>query len=359
MSISPRNSKRGFTLVELLVVIAIIGILVGLLLPAVQAAREAARRTGCLNNLRQVMLAATNFQSAQQRFPSGASSSLFDVNPNSGTPTTASSFLVQLLPFMDQGNIFEGFKTQFSAGGANLLNGSSELPLFVCPSSTQTDRSDDLYGGASASHYVGVGGSAMIPTAGPISYRVFRNTATDPVANAGGNIGLDGMFSPFAADRLVLMNGAGVTFCTRDTTTRMVGTNFAGFRNKNGLSFSDIGDGASNTFAIGEFSGSENRQFGFVPLRGSWAAGAVGGFDGSFFVPVTTPAVRSVRAQINSTDPAAYGFDRFNEAPFNSNHPGGAQFARADGSASFIDEGIDIGNLQSLSGVDDGIISNF
>jgi len=71
MQASIRSARKGFTLVELLVVIAIIGLLVGLLLPAVQAAREAARRMSCTNNLRQVGLAAMNFETVNKRFPPG------------------------------------------------------------------------------------------------------------------------------------------------------------------------------------------------------------------------------------------------------------------------------------------------
>ena len=105
--------KRGFTLVELLVVIAIIGILVGLLLPAVQAAREAARRMQCSNNVKQLGLAAHNFESAFKRFPPGylginrigaAGLPQQDWGTNSGV-----SHLVYMLPYMEQSAIYDMF----------------------------------------------------------------------------------------------------------------------------------------------------------------------------------------------------------------------------------------------------------
>lgn len=94
-----RCRNRGFTLVELLVVIAIIGILVALLLPAVQAAREAARRTQCVNNLKQMALACHNYHDSSQRLPSGKGPSYPGWWPRWSVHS-------QILPYMEQGNIF-------------------------------------------------------------------------------------------------------------------------------------------------------------------------------------------------------------------------------------------------------------
>ena len=120
--------KRGFTLVELLVVIAIIGILVAMLLPAVQSVRESARRTVCLNNLRQQSLALQNFHSANSEFPVGGTSFLTSANP-ADTQIAWSAFL---LPFIEQGNVHQliDFKTNFNSP-QNAEAAAAIIPVYI------------------------------------------------------------------------------------------------------------------------------------------------------------------------------------------------------------------------------------
>ena len=139
------SKRQGFTLVELLVVIAIIGILVALLLPAVQQAREAARRNGCINNQKQLALAALNYESAQKRFPvasdyhfragpvrTGAAfqgGNILQQQPGQCTATTVDtqgsggfSWIVQLLPMIEEQALYDAIKAgtlQFKTGALN------------------------------------------------------------------------------------------------------------------------------------------------------------------------------------------------------------------------------------------------
>ena len=102
----PAKRRNAFTLIELLVVIAIIAILVALLLPAVQQAREAARRTQCKNNLKQIGLALHNYHDVHQKFPPGA----FWNNPHRGFSFQQGSMLVHILPYIEQANVFNQIK---------------------------------------------------------------------------------------------------------------------------------------------------------------------------------------------------------------------------------------------------------
>ena len=127
-----KRQPQAFTLVELLVVIAIIGVLVALLLPAVQAAREAARRSDCMNRLRQLAIGAQNHHDSKKVFPSASTTKLI---PGTTNQVTSLSYLVQILPYIEQQNI--GKMVNFNQHWSDTTNfdvSRTPLPTFRCPS---------------------------------------------------------------------------------------------------------------------------------------------------------------------------------------------------------------------------------
>jgi prepilin-type N-terminal cleavage/methylation domain-containing protein len=127
------TTRSAFTLVELLVVIAIIGILIGMLLPAVQMVREAARRTSCMNNVRQMVLSAHNYESANRHLPASYRLGLGETATSNGSW----SIHAQLLPYCEQANAYSMIKFgQAWSDATNVETGvpTMRVPMFVCPS---------------------------------------------------------------------------------------------------------------------------------------------------------------------------------------------------------------------------------
>jgi prepilin-type N-terminal cleavage/methylation domain-containing protein len=181
------RSDRGFTLVELLVVIAIIGVLVALLLPAIQAARESARRSQCINNLRQLGIACQLFESAKKAFPTagGAVEQFYSTGaaewskPRFGYENAG--WMFQVLPYIEQQNLYDRRRGDGTQNGSGFLRTGlveTKVPTFNCPSRSDRICVKDIYAyalgdyaGVMASHHTpgwpGFAWQVSVPPAGP------------------------------------------------------------------------------------------------------------------------------------------------------------------------------------------------
>ncbi|NUQ64625.1 MAG: DUF1559 domain-containing protein [Pirellulales bacterium] len=273
---------RGFTLVELLVVIAIIGILIALLLPAVQAAREAARRVQCTNQLKQLGLALHNYHDVVGSFPPGwVDSGNFGWGWN-----------VFLFPYIEQKPLYD----QLSPNSRTLIqvnNNAAAYPLLLtvipnlrCPSDITA---------ASGEQTVGSGANKRpVATSNYVGVRGFFNMANGDTSN-----------NPIVDNTL----NNGVLYA------------------QSRVRFSDITDGTSNTFAIGEKGADAANLTVTPPVRAACWAG-----DGR--IQNGNAVTSGVRGKLNQG----------NQNNFASFHPGGANFALCDASVRFVSENISSDN---------------
>ncbi len=335
------NHYRGFTLVELLVVIAIIGILVALLLPAIQAAREAARRTQCVNNIKQLGLAVHNHLTAKKdELPGG----VFQESKIPGG-FQGESLFVFLLPYMEEQALFDNWDFNLRANNSNTPDSPAAaiIQTLLCPSDNPADRVCYFDTKAGNAGMAFIGYYAVTSYAGNHGTKNYYPFAT----SAGPASTDDGMFCVWARPG----STAGVCY-ERPGAAPCV-------RHDSGISFRSVTDGTSKTILFGE-KYNEDPVFDSGPSQVSgleiheWSLwGWTGGFKG------TGHATRSGWLEINRQCPySCQGATSGTLATqcqderlttWGSGHPGGANFVMADGSSRFIADSIAIITLQAMS----------
>jgi prepilin-type processing-associated H-X9-DG protein len=322
------------------VVIAIIGVLIALLLPAVQAAREAARRTQCRNNLKQLALGAHNHHDTYNRFPPGLAAD----QPPFGTRAVGygSTWLVYILPFIEQKPLFDkmlftggsGWHNAEPAGLNNALQVQNLLiPSFRCPSSPLPE-------------FTGVQPGASQPVQMPNYVGIAGATAT-AFAGTGYNPGAECI-------------GAGGSGCCHGGQQCNNGVLFHNSK----IKFGDISDGSSNVMMM-----SEHSDFIFLTngTKNPWTASGPHGWTIGASTTSTTPNgdrafnVTSIVYRINlktgwASDNCSLGVCSNTGAniPLNSTHPGGVNAAFADGSVQFVSDTTALGVLARFATRSDG-----
>lgn len=284
--------RRGFTLIELLVVIAIIAVLIALLLPAVQQAREAARRSACQNNLKQLGLALHNYHDVHKVFPPGQ---LRGRNPVTAIEHgNGASWGTMILPYMDQGPLYNSLN--FSIGlfeGTNktVIQGISGLEVVICPSDAERPRTRSIHGTADVNYMLSIPATSYFGSTG-----AFNNWSDSTNARLAGGF--------FTTDPAIPTSVASIT------------------------------DGTSNTISVGE-------QTYKVWTGGSWL-----GVQQATQTPATGTDTACCQdwflhmGLYKISNEFITGMTNTSWR-FGSNHTGGAQFLFADGSVHFISENID------------------
>ena len=337
-----RNFSSGFTLIELLVVIAIIAVLIALLLPAVQQAREAARRTQCKNNLKQLGLALHNFHDTFRHFPVGTYN---DDNNNWG-------YTVYLLPYFDQAPLYQvmvnvSTDTNCVFVPPNMGGGSNSISTPLPPWGTNIDNLNGAtatYGRGTTNNACGnvtiSGGavSSLLPgLICPSNTMPKKNNAGGAASSYLGNMGSskNWVSNPTGCATLKGSQQNGILLNANDNDQTWV------------VDMGGVSDGTSNTIAIGEVGPSLN----YTVSNGNgpaWAGAFGGGCNGNTGTGLTLRVV-DFAYTINNTSTTS----PFSDASFRSQHTGGAHFLLTDGSVRFISQNID-GNTYGYLGSRNG-----
>ena len=354
-----RFGHRAFTLIELLVVIAIIAVLIALLLPAVQQAREAARRTQCKNNLKQLGLASFNYESTFGQFPAaiyltsvqGSTLNSLGEGSYNNSPATAKDdanihvWTEMLLPYMDQGPLYNainfsipmafgsatGGPVNFSSGGG--LNyttaqnfaviANKAIPGFICPSTARSGNivsylDDYINGSFSSVQYWHVGGVS--------DYSAFD------VCGSTRNYGPSGDRTWFDADATPGNEGTKISMVTDGTSNTIMVMEVA---NRN------------REWAMGKIIGPSNQNSGNPSAASGdcWYGFEIG------YMCFRAKAPGSTKAS-NTNGPCLINCN--NQFGAYSFHTGGAHALMGDGTVRFLSQNVDAGTMHALMCINDG-----
>jgi prepilin-type N-terminal cleavage/methylation domain-containing protein/prepilin-type processing-associated H-X9-DG protein len=308
--------RRGFTLIELLVVIAIIAVLIALLLPAVQQAREAARRSQCKNNLKQLVTAIHTYHDSAKIFPSNANQTGWSAG---GFQGGGFSWIANSLPYIDQAPLFKTLDFRqgpYTGSATNQTAFRTVIPALFCPSNLQpnlrTNQSEDY-------DTNGVGDGAGTDYTGNLGY-IWGGWRDCPAMNVAGTNPLPGVPAAYG-------NGSAYTpwvdgCCPWTGHIRAVNGVFAYWGSAR---IQDITDGTSQVIAIME----DMHWVGGTPFNNTTAQD-----DSSWASPLG--AISNLRNPMNlnpNGDRRCHGWS--------SMHTGGAHAAMADGSVRFMNKNID------------------
>ncbi len=344
-----RIPKRGFTLVELLVVIAIIGILIALLLPAVQAARESARRSQCINNLKQFGIGIHNYADIHKTLPPSCWKKAIQ-DPTTGNAAAAEnaqwnpaalhwSYIIS--PYMEMEAVFElipygppaGPPAGSGSSPGNLVTSTAwstqpyrtalttSYPVMRCPSTSDLQSYDDNSRGV------------LTPGRKPASYAIVISGHSNFINNHNDDGNIEGAASPpFNFYPLVSGNAANINGVTE---RRINGP----FNQNTRFTFADILDGTSNTAAVGEryrynnLPGSEGNNghggWGTFFIASPHAQNGHNVFSGNTAFPFN-PVIPQTQVASNTLHLLSY----------TSRHPGGVNFCFLDGSVRFLRDSV-------------------
>lgn len=330
--------RRGFTLVELLVVIAIIGVLVALLLPAVQSAREASRRTSCANNLKQLGVAALNFENSYSRLPPGHLAPLPHLNYKSQAGShQLLGTIVHCLPYMEQQNIYsliltnpdpDVISTFWGSNSSTVAASKTRIKTLACPSTDIYAPPNNI--GSAMGLYADPGQAGTIVniwTSTDASWGTFLAMGKTNYLGVAGFLGDVAGFGFSTADAQTL-NVTPVGSANPTLTTEYQGV----FVTRSKTRLANVTDGTSNTMMFGENLGGKLN--GKVDIAFTWMGCAHLTSHSGLIDPATGKPGR------------AWNF-------FSSEHPGIVQFVFVDGSVHRLNSNADKANFIRLSGMKD------